>query len=95
MRGPEASGRWQVPLIVADGRRGEEPGFLRGDKPERGPVEIAIATRDTRDQPVPDHADRRHRGARLLRLRERQTHILEHEGQDKSGRVDLPAILSP
>ena len=48
-----------------------------------------MATSDSRDQPIPDDANRRHRRARVLCLRKRQTHVLERQRQDKAGRVDL------
>src|SRR5258707_324609 len=40
-----------------------EPRLLGGDKPEGGPVKVAVTARDTRDQPVPNDSHRWHRGA--------------------------------
>src|SRR5713101_6913033 len=90
----KASG-WQTrpPSFGSDRGHGVDSRFLRGDKAEGGPVELAVTARDPRDQPVPDHAHRRHRDARSLGLGKRQAHILEHEGQDNSGRVRLPGNL--
>src|SRR5882757_8899135 len=94
MRPPEAP-RWKTNRVLFGGdcRYENESGFFRSDKPEGGPVEFAVTTRDTRDQPITDHTDRWHRGARLFRLGKCEAHILEYEGQDEAGRVDLPCNL--
>src|ERR1700686_3406609 len=80
---------WRTsPTSIGNARwPGVDPRFLRADYPKGGPVKLALTPRDTRDQPVPDDAHRWHRDARFLCLRERQAHILKHEGQDKSGPV--------
>src|SRR5260370_4239107 len=75
-------------LACVSGHRGE-PSFLCGDKPKGGPIEFAVTTRDTRDQPVADHAHGRHWSARPLGLGKSQTYILQYERQDESGRVGL------
>src|ERR1700744_5993634 len=79
--------------IGGGGRYGVDARFLRSDQAEGGPIELAVTARDSGDEPAADHVDRRHRGTRLLCFRERQAHILEHEWQDKSGRVRLPGDL--
>ena len=45
------AGAAYLPLTAGVAR---EPRFLRGDKPEGGPIEFAMAASDTRDQPIPD-----------------------------------------
>src|SRR3984957_18265302 len=83
-----------APTSIGDERRyGVDARLLRGDQPEGGPIEFAVTARDSRDEPVADYVNRRHRGARFLCFRKRQAHILEHEWQDKSGRVGLPGDL--
>src|SRR5271165_926613 len=67
-----------------------QSGFLSRDQPKRAPVEIGMAASDSRDEPVSHHVDRRHWGAGVFRLGERQAHILQHEGHRESGRVGLP-----
>src|ERR1700691_6363333 len=76
-----------------DGGHGVEPRFLGSDKPEGGPIELAVTARDSRDKPVPDHVDRGQRGAYFFCFSKRQAHILKHEGQKKSGPVRLPGNL--
>src|ERR1700749_4837303 len=81
------------PLSVGDRRYGVESGILCGNPSKRGPVKLAVTTRDSRDQPVPNDAYRWHWDARVLSLRQREPHVLEHEGQHKSCRIVLPGDL--
>src|ERR1700688_5054298 len=69
--------------------RAVKSGLFRGDQSKRCPIEIGVAAFNSGDQPVSYDVDRRHWGARAVRLGERQAHILERERQTESGCVAL------
>src|SRR5262249_51345623 len=84
--GRASSGRME--LLVGTCSVVGDAGVDRRQPADRGPIEAIASVRKQRQEPIAQHARKRHRHACILSGRQREPHVLEAQRRFEAGRLE-------